>query len=159
MSFSDILFYLWPLIFFCSIFYVYYEQYLTIVKDACLSLGISLLAVFLVTFLLTGLDMHSSLIVLAVVTSLLINMTGLLYWANITLNAISLINLVVVSTFSFYCNGPFHWFALVTKLPHKKLLYGSLIIPLYCAEPQFALVCVEIYQKTWRHKMLCVFKR
>lgn len=86
-----------------SIFYVYYEQYLTIVTDACLSLGVSLIAIFLVTFLLTGLDAHSALIVFGVVLSLLVNMTGLLYWADISLNAISLINLVVVSQIYTYC--------------------------------------------------------
>lgn len=38
-----------------SVFYVYYEQYLTIWRDALLSLGVSLLAIFLVTYVLTGL--------------------------------------------------------------------------------------------------------
>lgn len=37
-----------------SIFYVYYEQYLTIWIDALNSLGLSLLAVFVVTFIVTG---------------------------------------------------------------------------------------------------------
>lgn len=37
-----------------SIFYVFYEQYLTIWVDALVSLGLSLLAVFVVTFVVTG---------------------------------------------------------------------------------------------------------
>lgn len=37
-----------------SIFYVYYEQYLTIWIDALESLGLSLAAVFVVTFIITG---------------------------------------------------------------------------------------------------------
>ena len=37
-----------------SIFYVYYEQYLTIWFDALVSLGLSLAAVFVVTFIVTG---------------------------------------------------------------------------------------------------------
>lgn len=37
-----------------SIFYVYYEQYLTIWNDALTSLGLSLFAVFVVTFIVTG---------------------------------------------------------------------------------------------------------
>lgn len=37
-----------------SIFYVFYEQYLTIWYDTLFSLGLSLLAIFVVTFLLTG---------------------------------------------------------------------------------------------------------
>lgn len=37
-----------------SIFYVFYEQYLTIWYDTLFSLSLSLLAIFVVTFLLTG---------------------------------------------------------------------------------------------------------
>jgi Niemann-Pick C1 protein len=37
-----------------SVFYVYYEQYLTIWTDALGSLGLSLAAVFFVTFIVTG---------------------------------------------------------------------------------------------------------
>lgn len=37
-----------------SIFYVFYEQYLTIWYDTLFSLSLSLLAIFAVTFLLTG---------------------------------------------------------------------------------------------------------
>lgn len=37
-----------------SIFYVFYEQYLTIWNDTLVSLGLSLLAVFIVTFIVTG---------------------------------------------------------------------------------------------------------
>lgn len=37
-----------------SVFYVYYEQYLTIWFDALVSLGLSLAAVFIVTFIVTG---------------------------------------------------------------------------------------------------------
>lgn len=36
------------------IFYVFYEQYLTIWNDTLISLGLSLLAVFIVTFIVTG---------------------------------------------------------------------------------------------------------
>lgn len=63
-----------------------------------MSLSLSLLAVFVVTFLLTGFDFKSSIVVCMMVTSILVNMTGMLYWWNITLNAISLVNLIVVST-------------------------------------------------------------
>lgn len=37
-----------------SVFYVFYEQYLTIWKDALISLGLSLGAIFVVTLLVTG---------------------------------------------------------------------------------------------------------
>lgn len=38
----------------CSIFYVFYEQYLTIWRDALVSLGLSLLSIAGVTYILTG---------------------------------------------------------------------------------------------------------
>lgn len=97
-----------------SIFYVFYEQYLTIWKDALTSLGLSLLAVFLVTFIVTGsnvlacddnflslfcyfsgFDIMSALIVLFMVFLIVLNMGGMMWLWNISLNAISLVNLVV----------------------------------------------------------------
>lgn len=78
-----------------SVFYVFYEQYLTIWKDALISLGLSLAAVFVVTFIVTGLDIMSSLIVVCMVFLILLNMGGLMWLWNISLNAISLVNLVV----------------------------------------------------------------
>ncbi|XP_053681579.1 NPC intracellular cholesterol transporter 1 homolog 1b [Sabethes cyaneus] len=78
-----------------SVFYVYYEQYLTIWADALLSLGLSLAAVFVVTLLVTGLDIVFSLIVLLMVFLILLNMGGFMWLWNITLNAVSLVNLVM----------------------------------------------------------------
>lgn len=80
-----------------SVFYVFYEQYLTMWPDTLQSLGISLLAIFVVTFLLMGLDIFSSLVVLITITMIVVNIGGLMYWWHITLNAVSLVNLVMVS--------------------------------------------------------------
>ncbi|ALC49360.1 Npc1b [Drosophila busckii] len=77
------------------VFFIFYEQYLTIWDDALLSLGLSLAAIFVVTLLLTGLDITSALIVLFMVVCILINMLGMMCAWGITLNAISLVNLVV----------------------------------------------------------------
>uniref|UniRef100_A0A0K8UN34 Niemann-Pick C1 protein n=1 Tax=Bactrocera latifrons TaxID=174628 RepID=A0A0K8UN34_BACLA len=78
-----------------SIFFIFYEQYLTIWDDALFSLGITLVTIFLVTFIITGLDLPSALMVTAMVLIILINMLGMMWAWNITLNAISLVNLVV----------------------------------------------------------------
>lgn len=80
-----------------STFYVFYEQYLTMWTDVAISLGLSLLTVFLVTFIVTRFDFVSALMVLYIVGLILINMGGLMWMLNISLNAISLVNLVVVS--------------------------------------------------------------
>jgi Niemann-Pick C1 protein len=82
-----------------SIFYVFYEQYLTIWQDALISLSISGAAVFVVTFILLGLDLHSSIAVLVTIAMIIADMFGLMYWWDISLNAVSLVNLVMVSHF------------------------------------------------------------
>lgn len=61
--------------------------------DTLKSLGISLAAIFVVTFLLMGLDIFSSIVVLVTITMILVNLGGLMYWWNIELNAVSLVNL------------------------------------------------------------------
>lgn len=80
-----------------SIFYVYYEQYLTIWKDSLFSLMTSLAAIFIVSFILIGCDFIAAFIILFMVTLIVINMLGMMWLWNISLNAISLVNLVVVS--------------------------------------------------------------
>ncbi|CAG0897897.1 unnamed protein product, partial [Cyprideis torosa] len=78
-----------------SVFYVFYEQYLTMWPDTIRSLAISLFAVFLTTWILLGLDHYSALVVLVTITMILVNMIGLMYFWGITLNAVSLTNLVM----------------------------------------------------------------
>lgn len=63
-----------------SVFYVFYEQYLTMWTDTLFSLGVSLLAIFLVTFLLMGIDIFSSIVVILTIMMILINLGGLMYW-------------------------------------------------------------------------------
>jgi Niemann-Pick C1 protein len=46
-----------------------------------------------------GLDIFSSLVVVITITMIVVNIGGLMYWWNITLNAVSVVNLVMVSTF------------------------------------------------------------
>jgi len=78
-----------------SVFYVFYEQYLTMWRDTLQSLTISLTAIFLVTFILMGFDFVSSFINLLIIILIVLNLGGLMYWWHITLNAVSLVNLVM----------------------------------------------------------------
>jgi len=79
-----------------SVFYVFYEQYLTIWSETLLSIGLSLVVIFVITFFLTGLSFFSAAIVFLTVLMTIVNIGGLMYWWNITLNAVSLVNLVMV---------------------------------------------------------------
>jgi Niemann-Pick C1 protein len=78
-----------------SVSYVFYEQYLTIWKDGAINLSISLLAIFIVTGLLLGLDFYSATIVCVVIAMIIVNMFGAMCVLNIELNAVSLVNMVM----------------------------------------------------------------
>jgi Niemann-Pick C1 protein len=82
-----------------SVFYVFYEQYLTMWRDTLQSLGISFVTIFVVTFLLTGFDIYAALIIELIVVMIVTNIGGLMYFWNVSLNAISLVNLVMVSSY------------------------------------------------------------
>ncbi|XP_012258607.2 NPC intracellular cholesterol transporter 1 isoform X2 [Athalia rosae] len=96
-----------------SVFYVYYEQYLTMWPDTLKSIGISLSAIFIVTFLLMGLDIFSSLVVVITITMIVVNIGGLMYWWHITLNAVSLVNLVMAVGIAVeFCSHLVHSFSV-----------------------------------------------
>ncbi|XP_031783378.1 NPC intracellular cholesterol transporter 1 isoform X3 [Nasonia vitripennis] len=96
-----------------SVFYVFYEQYLTMWPDTLQSIGISLLAIFVVTFLLMGLDIFSSIVVIITIAMIVVNIGGLMYWWHITLNAVSLVNLVMAVGIAVeFCSHLVHSFSV-----------------------------------------------
>uniref|UniRef100_T1IQG2 SSD domain-containing protein n=1 Tax=Strigamia maritima TaxID=126957 RepID=T1IQG2_STRMM len=78
-----------------SVFYVFYEQYLTMWEDTLQNLAISIGAIFIVSFVLLGFDIFSALIIIATISMIIMNLMGLMYWWHIQLNAVSLVNLVM----------------------------------------------------------------
>ncbi|KAG8178263.1 hypothetical protein JTE90_018810 [Oedothorax gibbosus] len=104
-----------------SLVHVFYEQYLTMWPDTIRSLSLSVAAVFIATFLLLGLDLHSAVIVAIAVIAIVINIMGLMYWWNISLNAVSLVNLVVAVGISVeFCSHMTRSFA-VSEKPSRVL--------------------------------------
>lgn len=96
-----------------SVFYVFYEQYLTMWPDTIKSMSISLVAIFVVTFLLMGFDIFSSIVVLITITMIIVNIGGLMYWWNISLNAVSLVNLVMAVGIAVeFCSHLVHSFSV-----------------------------------------------
>ncbi|CAB3365569.1 Hypothetical predicted protein [Cloeon dipterum] len=99
-----------------SVFYVFYEQYLTMWPDTLKSLGISVGAIFIVTFLLMGLDIFSSLVVLITIIMIVTNIGGMMFWWGISLNAVSLVNLVMALGISVeFCSHLVHSFSVSTE--------------------------------------------
>lgn len=82
-------------VFVYSIFYVFYEQYLTMWADTCLSLSLAIVAVFLVILIMTGIDLFSAVAIIVTILLTLINLGGVMVVLGIDLNAISLVNMVM----------------------------------------------------------------
>lgn len=78
-----------------SVFYVFYEQYLTIFDEAIASVFICIGTVFIVMLVFSGFDFYSSLLVAIGLIILMINMAGCMYWYNVSLNAVSLVNIIM----------------------------------------------------------------
>ena len=103
-----------------SVFYVYYEQYLELPNRAILTLSISvgknpflspqsatrlgrsvfisclIGSVFVMTFVLIGFKLWSTILATLTVVMFLIDMMGLMYIWDISLNALALVNLTAV---------------------------------------------------------------
>lgn len=111
-----------------SVFYVFYEQYLTMWPDTIKSLGISLLAIFVVTFILMGLDIFSSIVVVITITMILVNLFGMMYWWHITLNAVSLVNLVMAVGIAVeFCSHMVHSFSTSLEPTRRDRAADALI--------------------------------
>ncbi len=77
-----------------SIFYVYYEQYLSIVDDSLLGIGVSMGAILVITSLLLG-SFWAGTIITMTIAMIVVDMLGVMYLWGIDLNAISLVNLIM----------------------------------------------------------------
>uniref|UniRef100_A0A3P9KCC9 Niemann-Pick disease, type C1 n=1 Tax=Oryzias latipes TaxID=8090 RepID=A0A3P9KCC9_ORYLA len=99
-----------------SVFYVFYEQYLTIAYDTALNLGVSLAAIFVVTTVLLGFEVWSALMVSITIAMILVNMFGVMWLWDISLNAVSLVNLVMSCGISVeFCSHIVRAFSISTK--------------------------------------------
>ncbi|XP_066513297.1 NPC intracellular cholesterol transporter 1-like [Hoplias malabaricus] len=99
-----------------SVFYVFYEQYLTIAYDTALNLSVSLAAIFVVSTVLLGFELWSALLVSLTIAMILINMFGVMWLWGISLNAVSLVNLVMSCGISVeFCSHIVRAFSISTK--------------------------------------------
>uniref|UniRef100_A0A915PM62 SSD domain-containing protein n=1 Tax=Setaria digitata TaxID=48799 RepID=A0A915PM62_9BILA len=118
-----------------SVFYVFYEQYMTIVMDACIQLALSLVAIFAVTTVLLGLDPWSAFIIDLTISCVLFNLIGLMYWWSIDFNAVSVVNLVMTVGISVeFCSHIVRSFALsvhrdrLMRARHSLASMGSSVL-------------------------------
>ena len=81
---------------FRSIFYVFYEQYLTIVRDGFINLSLTIFAIFVVSVVLLGFEVYAAIIIVITIVFIIIDMLGMMYLWGIPMNALALVNLVMV---------------------------------------------------------------
>lgn len=99
-----------------SVFYVFYEQYLTIIDDTIFNLSVSLGSIFLVTLVVLGCELWSAIIMCVTIAMILVNMFGVMWLWGISLNAVSLVNLVMSCGISVeFCSHITRAFTVSTK--------------------------------------------
>uniref|UniRef100_T1JV16 SSD domain-containing protein n=1 Tax=Tetranychus urticae TaxID=32264 RepID=T1JV16_TETUR len=78
-------------------------------------------AIFLVSFVLYGFDIKASLIVVLTIICIVINLMGMMYWWDISLNALSLVNLVMAAGISVeFCSHITHAYLLSNEASRVK---------------------------------------
>lgn len=108
--------------------YVFYEQYLTIWQQTFRNLSISMATIFIVTYLLLGCDLYISSVVIGTIASIIINLMGLMYFWDIQLNAISLVNLVMAVGISVeFCSHVARAFALSKRIKPADRAQDALV--------------------------------
>ncbi|CDS43324.1 Niemann Pick C1 protein [Echinococcus multilocularis] len=99
-----------------SVFYVFYEQYLNIIHETIVQMSMGLSAVSVITWVMLGLDFIATLNVVVGVASIALSVTAMMVLWDISLNAISLVNLVVCIGISVeFCAHIVRCFAISTK--------------------------------------------
>lgn len=100
-----------------SVFYVYYEQFLTTREHTWKNLLICVTAIFVVTFLLLGFNISSAACVTVTVCMIVVNLIGWMYMWDVSLNAVSLVNLVMSVGISVeFCSHVVRAFATSSKM-------------------------------------------
>lgn len=82
-------------VFFYSVFYVFYEQYLIIIDDIIFNFGVFLGVIFLVIMVFLGCELWFVVIMCVIIVMVLVNMFGVMWFWGISLNVVFLVNLVM----------------------------------------------------------------
>jgi len=113
-----------------SVFYIYFEQYLYIESVTYMAIGVAVLSVFVVTLLTVG-NITLSLLIIAIVIMIEVDIVGLMYLWNINLNAVSAVNLVMAVGISIeFCVHIAHDFITASgtrdeRVAHSLTYMGS----------------------------------
>ncbi|KAF0990703.1 hypothetical protein HZS_1074 [Henneguya salminicola] len=78
-----------------SVYYIYYESYFTIWKEAAISFGVSLVAILSVNLFLYGFEVRMAIIMTSLIYLMNLVNAGFMYARGIHLNPVSLVNLIL----------------------------------------------------------------
>jgi len=111
-----------------SVFYVFYEQYLTIVNLAAMDIGLCIAAIYIISFVLLGFDFYAAFLIVLTILFIIIDMFGLMYLWDIPLNAVSVVNLVMTVGIGVeFCSHLVRAFTLSTEKDNVARALDSLI--------------------------------
>lgn len=105
-----------------SVFYPFYEQYLSMWSDTFASIGYSLIGVLLISLLASGFNFLTTFAVMFTTILVVLNMMGMMYLWNIPLNAVSCVNLIVSIGISVeFCSHIAYAFATSSHPPRDRV--------------------------------------
>ncbi|CAL8072940.1 unnamed protein product [Orchesella dallaii] len=108
--------------------FIFYEQFTTIWRDTLVSFSISFTTVLVMTFFVLGCDMYSSVIILSTIFMIVVDVGGMMYFWNIALNGVSLVNLVVAVGISVeFCTHIVHAFQVSQESSRVDRARDSLV--------------------------------
>jgi len=111
-----------------SIFYVFYEQYLTVVSLAAMDIGLCIAAIYIISCVLLGFDFYAAFLIALTILFIIIDMFGLMYLWDIPLNAVSVVNLVMTVGIGVeFCSHLVRAFTLSTEKNNVERALDSLI--------------------------------
>lgn len=105
-----------------SVFYVFFEQYLTMWRDSFLSIIYCITGAIFFNLLASGFNFTTTLTVMFTAVLVLVNMMGIMYIWNIPLNAISNMNLIVsIGIAVEFCSHIAYAFNISKAPPREKV--------------------------------------
>lgn len=105
-----------------SVFYVFFEQYLTMWADTFSSIGFCLIGAFVFNLIASGFNILTTFAVILTAIMVVVNMMGVMFIWNIPLNAVSCVNLIVsIGLAVEFCSHITHAFATSQSAPEERV--------------------------------------
>ncbi|XP_041981624.1 NPC intracellular cholesterol transporter 1 homolog 1b-like [Aricia agestis] len=105
-----------------SVFYVFFEQYLTMWADTIKFLSYCLIGTLVINLIATGFNIVITLALMITVIMVMIDMMGIMYMWNIPLNPVSCINLIVsIGIAVEFCSHMAYAYATSKAPPKEKI--------------------------------------